>query len=129
MHMNNYAMIVINTKRDDEDRLHIRRVLISYTEVGVASILNNKHYTYKNTRFIEADPYFKDSSKLHKYIFADTEYTLVSCPNKEERDLLQGVTRPYHSVEFPSMARAITFEAETDAEAIEKFNNRDELRD
>lgn len=122
-----YAMIPINRKYDRQGNLVVRRVLVSYES---KSILNGIAY-YDNTRFIEKDPYFYNTHSSHQYTFDDEEYSLDSVDGESfecytfKPEIFQ--RRKYHIInEF--CIDAIEFEAESDEEAIKRFNERNELR-
>lgn len=129
-----YAGICINCRLDEEDMPLIRRVLIGYGsfEDGI----------FKDTWFVECDPYFKDSSKSHQYKFEDDGYSLISLSNAKtyEAAALLGSKRLYHYYSenekrfasifgIPAKKLApIFYEAESDAKAKQRFNMRKELR-
>ena len=72
-----YAMVPICTKYDDDDNLHVRRILIEYKTCRKDRKFG--YYGQKNfggTRFIAADPYFSKKDASHKYTFEDDGYRL-----------------------------------------------------
>ena len=128
----NYAMIPINFKYDENDKLHIRRVLIEYKKLRKDEF-NRDIYYYDDTRLIDVDPYFLDKSKSHQYIFEDDGYTLMDVRGDDYAlYLLRGLIkdkRTYHSFEMSnSNYKAILFNASTDEEALKKFHEREELK-
>lgn len=134
--MNNYAMVPICTKYDDDDNLHVRRVLIKYDElVNASNGFPIKYFT--NTKILAKDPYFSNEESSHKYTFYDDGYTLDEVKNELD-DIyvifakeIMSKKREYHIVptfDVLTNKEPALFSAETDEEAIDKFTNREELR-
>ena len=128
-----YAMIAINQKIED-DGTHIRRVLICYTDKSV----DKRITTYKDTKFIIADPYFSNNKSSHKYIFEDDGYILDKVSSENPYALFYIFKsdiynkRAYRSIDGSAsgydIPKAIEFEANSKKEAIKIFNERNELR-
>lgn len=133
--MGKYVMLAINGKQPTYDEIYVRRVLLEYKGrkfkiVGLAEI---PACYYMGTRFVEKDDYFKDPAKSTQYVFKDDRYVLTST-NHFRNEPLVGEEREYHAFVFDTddpyyqALRPIEFEAATDEEAIEIFNDRKELR-
>ena len=129
-----YVMLAINGKQPSENEIYVRRVLLEYkgkelgkNEEGMSTA------TYRGTRFIEKDGYFKDPTKSNQYEFSDGCYKLISTEYAFNKPL-ESVSRSYRSVDFGSddpyfaQLAPIEFDAGSDEEAIDRFNGRDELR-
>ena len=133
-----YAMVAICQKFNDNDQLCVRRVLISFKGTDVEPDpypKKGKVINYIGTRFIDADDYFKDETRSHKYKFDDDGYVLISSNNIDE--ILVGDKRKYHYYDtqldehgyVKYKLRPIEFQAESDEEAIKMFRERTEVRD
>ena len=136
--MNNYAMVPICTKYDDDNNLHVRRVLIKYDELLNDSEDNYIKY-FNSTRFLCADPYFFNKESPHHYTFYNDGYVLDDVRVEDMEDLFYTLfvasavseKRKYHIVpnfDVLTNGEPALFSAETDEEAINKFMNREELR-
>lgn len=120
-------MVAIN-KKDENDGVHIRRVLISYLFKTHKTINFRKVTYYHGTKLIDADPYFSAKGSSHKYILKNGYYKLTDANNNNavlygfEPDIYE--KRRYHSF------GAFTFEftATNPEEAINRFRNRKELK-
>lgn len=128
----NFVMIPINTRLDDNDKLLVRRVLISYTRKMPKEVDGVKVIYFAGSKFIAADEYFLDKTKSHQYLFEDDGYTLKSANNEmaEQYLIKPGIfdKRKYHTYEHESVPGGIFFKADTVEEAIKQFNDRVELR-
>lgn len=128
-------MLSINGKQDRDNKIYVRRVLLEYKGKDIKTdTLNNVPICYYvGTRFIEKDPYFKDPSKHNQYSFNDSSYSLTKTDYVHNMPLT-GEERQYHSFAFETSDpyyKALSpfeFEANSDEEAIKKFNEREELR-
>ena len=126
-----YSMVTINRKLEDNGILRIRRVLIQYESSEANEPTDPNRVNYRGTRIVEVDSYFKDTARSHKYQFEDDGFTLLSSDNLDS--CLKNLKRIYH---YSNKAytleqkecQPIEFEADSDEEAIEKFNGRAELR-
>ena len=139
--MTKYAMIPINCKYDEEDRIHVRRVLISYKRRKVTSkeFFGNvyDHVEYRGTKLEAIDPYFLSSKRTHTYEFKDRYYRLVKVDNRNTNKIIYNAfkelygKRKYkgnifsHNKGRPSV---IEFECDNWFDAVTKFNNREELK-
>ena len=134
--MSKYAAAVINAKYDEEDRPHIRRVLVEYSGESVVEAQYGMHVKYyEGTRLVFLDPYFLDESSSHQYMFGDSGYVLLKARNGNA--LLYAMKpelffdeRQYHTYLDHEWYGDLSmeFEAASDDEAIEIFNGREELR-
>ena len=122
-----YAMVALNVRADEADRIHVRRVLISFKDKKTDGIITK----YFDTKFIAADPYFTSENATHKYIFEDDHYKLAKVENNPnslwyifKSEIYS--ERRYHSL--PGPYKAIEFEASSKKAAIKQFNERKELR-
>lgn len=116
-----YAMIPINRRYNDDGRRVVRRVLISYKY----KTLNGE---YKDTKIIEKDPYFKDPNSSQQYVFENNYFIHTEDRyNLGDQKCLLNTKRSYMFNEGLLDNNAIEFTAKTEEEAIEKFNNREEL--
>lgn len=134
--MNNYAMVPICTKYDDDGNLHVRRVLIKYDElVTNADEPYVKYFT--NTRLLCIDPYFLNGESSHQYTFYNDGYVLDTVQNDPDLfytmfiDEFLSRKRKYHIVpEFDVLTNGesalVSFE--TDEDAVNTFINREELK-
>lgn len=125
----NYAMIPINFKYDDCDRIHIRRVLIEYKTTHQ----EEKVIYYNDTTLVDVDAYFLDKESSHQYIFDNDGYTLIDCLSEDCLPyLVKGILqnkRKYHSFDVEDAKyQAILFIAKSNEEAIKKFHTREELK-
>lgn len=134
-----YAAVPINTKACD-DGLHVRRVLISYTEEYKRGKWPVLLVYFGGSKLLAWDPYFDDESASHRYSLANDGYTLAPLdeghPNADgydEAGLYQ--FREYHIYEAdymnplpPRNVAMCRIEASSDEEAIALFHGRDELR-
>ena len=119
-----YAMVAIN-KKEEDDGIHIRRVLISYL-FKTKKIIRGQDVTfYHGTRLIDVDPYFKFKNSSHKYIFKDKYYKLNSANTDFPYAFYPSMykKRKYRNIgklgfEFKESNRQI---------AINRFRNRKEL--
>lgn len=126
--MKKYAMIPINRKYDEDNTLHIRRVLISYEKKKKKSLHGMPISYFEGTKLIEVDDYFKENHS-HTYKFTDTTYTLVDCDAESKKlygDMLSE-PRKYHAFEGSTIYGAILFKASSDQEAIKKFKERGDI--
>ena len=129
-----YVMLAINGKQPTDNEIYVRRVLLEYKDKDFATSKGGTPICYyKGTRFLEKDNYFKDASKNNQYSFKDDSYVLTNT-NYAHNSFLQGEERKYHAFAFDTndlyykALRPIEFEADSDEEAIKKFNERNELR-
>ena len=125
-----YAFVIINTKRNKNFRdMSFRRVLIKYKR-------RDKNNVYHGTKFIDSDPYFKDATKSHQYIFKDKYYMLTQTDNLAEQLMLGGKKRKYHTyvdatgILTKKDPKEIAWEIEAlnDEDAKLKFHSRKETR-
>ena len=138
--MKKYAMIPINTKEDEEGNLHVRRVLISYRFKTHSKINKKSKYekvvaSYRGTKIIAIDDYFKNPKATHIYTFYDDGYALELVRNNPNEFLYAlkpeiYCTRTYHGLDkkYDGYPSVIEFKANTKDEAIKLFNEREELR-
>ena len=128
--MKKYAMVAIN-KKELDDGIHIRRVLVSYLFKTKKKVDGQEVTYYHGTKFIIADPYFTKKSATHKYTFNDRHYKL----DKVEDDgsgigFLYALKpelfkkRKYHNVG----KLAFEFKAASKQAAVHRFKVRKELR-
>lgn len=115
--MKKFAMIPINRRYDEEDHRIVRRVLISYENKDDQGV-------YQNTKLIETDPYFKDPNASHRYIFTDHCFELIYDASGENYKL--DMPQPYQYKRELFLDPAIEFEAASQPDAIDQFNNREE---
>ena len=122
-----YVMIPINCKYDNNDQMHVRRVLVQYEKTQE----EDYQIFYTNTRFLAKDPYFEDKTRSHQYEFLDEGYRLIDVTNehKEIEASVVNITRRYHYNLIYDLPKGIEFEADSDEVAIKKFHEREELRD
>lgn len=120
-----YAMIPINYKYLDDDTLCIRRVLISYTEIKE----KNGQRIFFGTKLIDVDPYFKDRSRSHQYVFKNRYYYLKDSDNPSTVfEVFKGLIklrRPYHD-NMQQDIKAILFKTEYKQLALSIFWARPE---
>lgn len=77
----NYAMVPINTK-EDNDGIHVRRVLVSYENSEPDENYPELNFTnLSGTRLVDMDPYFSNPTSSHKYTFEDAGYRLNEADN------------------------------------------------
>lgn len=125
--MKKYAMVAIN-KKESDDGIHIRRVLISYLFKTKKKIDGQEVTYYHGTKFIIADPYFSKKTSSHKYTFKDHYYKLEEVDNELaiiyafNSDIYK--KRKYHNVG----KLAFEFKAENKQVAVHRFKVRKELR-
>ena len=119
-----YAAVAINKKLSEDDTWTIRRVLIEYKEIS-EDPNQREYFEFYGSRLVDLDNYFKADDKSHKYQFDDSGYVLVSSSNVDS--FLSGEHRTYHFVSYLNMP--ILFECNNDAEAIKRFQERDEKHD
>ena len=125
--MKKYAMVAIN-KKELDDGIHIRRVLISYLFKTKKKIEGQEVTYYHGTKFIAADPYFSKKTSSHKYTFKDHYYKLDEVNNELaliyafKSDIYK--KRKYHNVG----KLAFEFKAENKQVAIHRFKVRKELK-
>lgn len=128
--MKKYAFVIINTKRNKNfQSMSFRRVLIRYKR-------RDKNNVYHGTKFIDSDPYFKDTSRSHQYLFTDRYYMLTKTDNTLEQLLFGGKKRKYHTyVDAQGILTkkdpkeiAWEIEAMNDEDARVKFHSRKETR-
>ena len=116
----NYAMIPINRRYDEKGNRIVRRVLISFNYIEWGQ--------YKGTKLIAKDPYFNNPNSSQQYVFEDTEFWLIKDGYSDDiQSTLLNVKRPYEWDAHRLVEKAIEFIADSDEEAIEIFNNREEL--
>jgi len=72
-----YAIVAIN-KKEDDNGLHLRSVLISYLFKTHKEGLTYYH----GTKLIAIDKYFTDPSASHKYTFKNSYYKLDEANNE-----------------------------------------------
>lgn len=120
-----YAMVVINTKRQD-DGVHIRRVLISYA----FKITKNKITTYYGTKLVSVDPYFSQPAATHKYTFKNTYYKLDKVESNDDLAFIYTYnSKMYKKRRYHSLGKsAIEFTALSKQVAVHKFKVRKELK-
>jgi len=130
-----FAMVPINRKEED-DGIHIRRVLISY-KYKTSKRFNKTKYktvTYHGTKLIASDPYFNEPNHTHIYELTDKYYKLVTVdaanPMSEAYEEHSKIynKRKYHTNIWPGGIKCIEFKTNNKDEAISLFNNREELR-
>ena len=137
--MNTYAAIPICYKMADDGK-HIRRVLISFTEVKTEQLHGYPVEFFSGTKLLAKDPYFDKPDSSHQYVFEDDGYILKTCDNDNKEDYssydelfekrryhvyLGAVMNPLSSAE----RKMCKIKAKDDEEAIKLFNNRPELKD
>ena len=118
-------MVTINSKLED-DGLHVRRVLITYSHKRTRNGIVN----YYGTRFITADRYFKSKKATHKYTFKHANYRLEKAENEnaELYDKSMYKWRKYHGIVNNEALKPIEFKANGVWPAIYKFATRKELK-
>ena len=114
-----YTMVAINHKKSEDGKPIVRRVLLEYKTRNLDA--NNFYYSYSGIRLVEKDPYFYDENSSHQYEFTDSTFKLTT--NLYDGELLE--PRPYHYLKY---LPAIEFEADSDEQAIQIFNTKEELR-
>ena len=130
MKKTNYSMVVINRKYDENDKLLLRRVLISYTKKNKLK----DRVVYKGTKIIEVDDYFLNQSSSHQYIFTDEGYNLINVDESRSEfsdfyincinNSLKEKVRPYHYLPQIEMFRPIEFSCEREEDARLLFSLR-----
>ena len=128
-----FAMVAINSKYDEENKLHVRRVLISYLfKTSTKSRKNFKTITYHGTKFISADDYFYKDNSSHKYEFKDKYYKLLDVTNEYnklryslKKDIYK--KRKYHYTNIVGI-KPIEFKCKLRSEAVMRFYSRKELK-
>ena len=120
-----YAMVAINTKRQD-DGVHTRRVLLSYA----FKITKNKITTYYGTKLVSVDPYFSQPTATHKYTFKNTYYKLDKVEQNDDLAFIYNYNpRIYKKRKYHSLGKsAIEFTAPSKQIAVHKFKVRKELK-
>lgn len=120
-----YAYIVINQKimSDDPFDIEYRRVLISYKRKRI----NGNVLTYKGTKIIDVDKYFKSKQANLKYFFADKYYYIeeVKTPEIYGEELTKrmlNVKREYHCY-LNYGKKPIEFSVCSDSEARKYLQN------
>lgn len=125
-----FAMIPINCKRDDENNLLIRRVLISYKFKTTRKDI----VTFYGTKFLLADQYFYSSDSSLSYKFKNGYYILntVSSNNSYYDEYIKNKNlfkkRRYHYSKYFMYEKDVEFKANSIQQAIEIFRERSELR-
>lgn len=129
-----YVMLAINGKEVD-DKIYVRRVLLRYEdkENAVSGYEKVPTVNYLGTKLLAKDDYFNDATKNNQYDFRD-DYYMLTRTNYGHNKPFEGEERVYHgftstsSDPYHKRMAPIEFEADSDEEAIEKFNGRDEPR-
>ncbi len=125
--MSKYAMVAIN-KKEDDDGIHIRRVLISYLFKTKKTVNGLPVTYYHGTKLIDADPYFRDAKASHKYTLKDRYYKLEEVNGNRAFDYVFKSSiyskRKYHSIG----KLGFEFKAENKQVAIHRFRVRKELK-
>lgn len=114
-----FAMIPINRRYNGDKRI-VRRILISYDK--------KVRGVYKGTKVIELDPYFKNPESSQQYVFESDCFYLVKDKYEDFiQDTLLNIKRPYEYDAGRLIEKAIEFEADTEEDAKDVFNHREEL--
>ena len=129
--MKKYCIVPINFKRDSNNNLIVRTILIKYTFRTKTKIKNlftqlmygKTRYTYHGNKIIALGSYFTNKDSSHKYIFTRTGYRTIdaneSTYTKEQLNYIMK-KRPYHT--YPNhhdlLCRGLELKAINDEEAI-----------
>ncbi len=119
--MLNYAMIPINRRISIDGKRIVRRVLISFNYIEWGQ--------YKGTKLIAKDPYFENPNSSQQYVFTDTEFYLVK--DGYDNPIQSSLINKKRHYEFDAgklEETAIEFCANSDEEAINIFNNREDIK-
>lgn len=125
-----FAMVPINCKRDVENNLLIRRVLISYK----FKTTRKNIVTFYGTKFILADQYFYSFDSSLSYEFRNGYYILkdVNSNNSYHDEYIKNKNlfkkRRYHYSKYFMYEKDVEFKANNIQQAVEKFRERSELR-
>ena len=82
--MRTYAAIPINKKVMD-DGVHIRRILISFTNVVREMYCGYPMEFFDGVKILAKDPYFGSSEASHKYLFDEDGYVLLNVDDTNPR--------------------------------------------